>query len=113
MAVRETELGGTKLPKGAHMLVLYASGNDDETRFACPREFDTNRGNVGTHVAFGVGIHRCVGASLARMEIKVAAKELIKRVASLKLAIPVEDVKYAPTVATHQIASLPMTLSRR
>jgi cytochrome P450 len=113
MAVRETELGGTKLPKGAHMLVLYASGNDDETRFACPREFDTNRGNVGTHVAFGVGIHRCVGASLARMEIKVAAKELIKRVSSFKLAIPVEDVKYAPTVATHQIASLPMTLSRR
>jgi len=113
MAVCETELGGTKLPKDAHMLVLYASGNDDESRFTCPREFDTNRSNVGTHVSFGVGIHRCVGASLARMEIKVAAKELIKRVASLKLAIPVEDVKYAPTVATHQIAALPITLTRR
>lgn len=113
MTTCETELGGTKLPAGAHMLVLYASGNDDETRFSCPREFDTNRGNVGTHVAFGVGIHRCVGASLARMEIKVAAKELIKRIGNIKLAIPVEDVKYAPTVATHQIASLPMTFSRR
>lgn len=113
MTTCETELGGTKLPKGAHMLVLYASGNDDESRFACPREFDTSRGNVGTHVAFGVGIHRCVGASLARMEIKVAAKELIKRVSNLKLAIAPEEVKYAPTVATHQIASLPMTFSRR
>jgi cytochrome P450 len=113
MTTCETVLGGTKLPAGAHMLVLYASGNDDETRFACPREFDINRGNVGTHVAFGVGIHRCVGASLARMEIKVAARELIKRITNIKLAIPAEEVKYAPTVATHQIASLPMTFSRR
>lgn len=113
MTTRETVLGGTQLPKGAHMLVLYGSGNDDETRFACPRTFDASRGNVGTHVAFGVGIHRCIGASLSRMEIKVAAKELIKRVTNIKLAIPVEEVKYQPTVATHSIASLPMTLSRR
>jgi cytochrome P450 len=113
MATRETVLGGTTLPKGAHMLVLYGSGNDDETRFACPRTFDTSRGNVGTHVAFGVGIHRCIGASLSRMEIKVAAKELIKRIGSLKLTIPVEEVKYQPTVATHSIAALPMTFSRR
>jgi len=113
MTTRETVLGGQNLPKGAHMLVLYGSGNDDETRFACPRTFDTNRGNVGTHVAFGVGIHRCIGASLARMEIKVAAKELVKRITNMKLAIPAEQVKYQPTVATHQIASLPMTFSRR
>ena len=113
MATRDTELGGTKLPKGAHMLVLYASGNDDEKRFECPRTFDVARGNVGTHVAFGVGIHRCIGASLARMEIRVAAKELIKRVRDIQLAIPAEQVTYLPTVATHSISALPITLKRR
>ncbi|HET8711545.1 MAG TPA: cytochrome P450 [Spongiibacteraceae bacterium] len=113
MTTKETVLGGQKLPKGAHMLVLYASGNDDEAQFACPRTFDTNRGNLGSHVAFGVGIHRCIGSSLARMEIKVAAKELIKRIANFKLAIPLEDVKYQPTVATRSIESLPLTFTRR
>lgn len=113
MTTCETELGGQKLPAGAHMLVLYASGNDDEKQFECPRQFDMERGNLGSHVAFGVGIHRCVGASLARMEIKVAARELVKRVENLKLAVPVDDIKYQPTVATHSIARLPLTLTRR
>jgi cytochrome P450 len=113
MTTRETELGGTKLPKGAHMLVLYASGNDDESQFECPRSFDLNRGNLGSHVAFGVGIHRCIGASLARMEIKVAVRELVRRLCDFKLAIPAESVQYQPTVATRSIASLPMTLARR
>lgn len=113
MTTRETVLGGQALPKGAHMLVLYASGNDDEAQFACPRNFDINRGNIGTQVAFGVGIHRCIGSSLARMEIKVAARELVKRVDNIKLAVPVEEISYLPTVATHSIARLPLTLTRR
>ncbi len=113
MTTCETELGGQKLPKGAHMLVLYASGNDDESQFECPRQFDLNRPNVAHHVAFGVGIHRCIGASLARMEIKVAVKELLKKARDFKLAIPVEDIEYQKTVATHQIASLPITFTAR
>lgn len=113
MTTKETVLGGQKLPQGAHMLVLYASGNDDEAQFACPRNFDTSRGNLGSHVAFGVGIHRCIGASLARMEIKVAARELIKRVNNIQLAIAVDDIHYQPTVATRSIAALPLRFTRR
>src|SRR3546814_3492617 len=78
MTTCEVELGGTKLPKDAHLLVLYASGNDDESQFECPRNFDLTRSNLARHVAFGVGVHRCIGASLARMEIKVAARELVR-----------------------------------
>ena len=113
MATKETVLAGKTLPKGAHMLVLYASGNDDEAQFECPRNFDLSRGNVGTHVAFGVGIHRCIGSSLARMEIKVAAKELIKRVSEIKLAVPVAEITYGRSVATRSIAALPLTFKRR
>jgi cytochrome P450 len=81
--------------------------------FECPRRFDLNRGNLGKHVAFGVGVHRCIGASLARMEIKVAAREITQRIADIKLAVPVEELEYLPTVATRTIRQLPLSLTRR
>lgn len=113
MTIEETELGGQKLPKGAHLLVMYASGNDDENKFACPREFDMTRNNLGTHVAFGAGVHRCIGASLAKMEIKVAAVELVKRIAKINLTVAPEELTYLPTVATHAIGRLPITFEKR
>lgn len=109
---RDVELGGKFLPKGTQMLVVFESGNDDETEFACPQQFDTERSNLGRHVAFGGGVHRCIGAALARMEIKVAARELARRVAQVKLTIPEEKVEYLPTVATHTIKHLPLILVR-
>jgi cytochrome P450 len=113
MTTREVELGGRLLPNRAHLLVLYASGNDDESVFECPRRFDLNRSNLGKHVAFGVGVHRCIGASLARTEIKVAAREITRRIAGIKLAVSAEALQYLPTVATRTIRRLPLSLTRR
>jgi cytochrome P450 len=113
MTTKEVELGGKRLPKGAHMLLMFASGNDDETEFACPREFDMARSNLTHHVAFGAGVHRCIGAALARMEIKVAAREIVRRITDIRLTIPLDQIRYLPTVATHSIKSLPLTFSRR
>ena len=113
MTTREVELGGVVLPKGAQMLLMYASGNDDEKEFACPRDFDLSRGNLGRHLSFGAGVHRCVGLALARMEIKVAAREVARRIDDIELLIPREQVAYLPTVATHSIAKLPLKFSRR
>jgi len=93
--------------------VVFESGNDDETEFACPRDFDLERKNLAKHVAFGAGVHRCIGSSLARMEIKVAARELSKRLSGIKLTIPAESVEYLPTVATHSIRALPLIVTRR
>lgn len=113
MTTKEVELGGTLLPKGAHMLLLYASGNDDEAEFPCPRNFDLNRGNLGRHLSFSGGVHRCLGAPLARMEIRVAAQEIVRRLQDIRLAVPIEEINYLPTVATHSIASLPLAFSRK
>jgi cytochrome P450 len=113
MTTKEVEVGGVTLPKGAHLLLLYASANDDETEFPCPREFDLERPNLGRHMSFGGGVHRCAGAALARMELKVAAREIIKRIDNIELAVPVEEITYVPTVATHSIANLPCTFARR
>ncbi|VWX54209.1 cytochrome P450 [Novosphingobium sp. 9U] len=113
MTTKEVELGGKTLPSGAHLLLMYASANDQDDVFACPRDFDMERSNLGRHVSFGGGPHRCIGLSLARMEIRVAAREVIRKLQDIKLAVPVEELRYLPTVATHSLASLPITFTKR
>lgn len=113
MCVKETVVNGTTIPEGAHMLLVYGSGNDDETYFPEPRKFDPERPNLGRHVAFGGGPHRCIGLALARMEIKVAAREIVRRMKNLKLAVPEEELRYVPTVATRTLESLPITYEAR
>lgn len=113
MALEDTVVNGTTIPKGAHMLLVYDSGNDDETYFPEPRKFDMDRPNLGRHVAFGGGPHRCVGLALARMEVKLAAQEVARQMTDLKLAIPEDEIAYLKTVATHTIESLPITFDKR
>ncbi|PEQ11511.1 cytochrome [Novosphingobium sp. PC22D] len=112
-ATKDVVVNGTKIPKGAHMLLVYGSGNDDETVFPDPRAFDLTRPNLGRHVAFGGGPHRCIGLALARMEVKVAAREIVKQMKNMKLAIPESEITYTPTVATRTIESLPITYEPR
>lgn len=113
MTTCEVELGGTLLPKGAHLLLLWASGNDTESVFPDPRRFDMTRENVGRHLSFGAGAHRCIGAALARMEIKLTAREIVRQLTSLRLLLPVEEIRFVPTIATHPIAELPLAFRRR
>ena len=108
---REVELAGKVIPKDAHMLLLFPSANYDETVFAQPMAFDMSRGNLGQNTAFGGGAHRCVGSALAKMEIKVAAREIIRRLTDFKLEIDIADIKFVPTVTTRSIASLPISFS--
>jgi len=110
---KEVVINGTTIPADAHMLLVYGSGNDDETYFPEPRKFDIERQNIGRHVAFGGGPHRCIGLALARMEIKVAAREIVRQMKNIKLAIPQEDIHYLRTVATRTIESLPITYEKR
>jgi len=112
-AMKDVELGGTLVPKGAQLCVMYASANDDDTHFDHPRELDIQRPNVGTSLTFGSGIHKCVGLSLARMEIKVAAQEIIRRLDNIELAVPVEELTYLPTLASQSLERLPLTFTRR
>ena len=63
----DVELSGTTIPAGTMVLPLFASANHDDTRFPDPERFDITR-NAGGHLAFGYGIHFCLGAPLARIE---------------------------------------------
>jgi cytochrome P450 len=113
MTTREVELGGKTLPEGAHILLAYGSLNFDEREFSCPHEFDVDRPNLTRQLAFGAGAHRCIGAALARMELKVAAREIVRKLDRIKLMMPAEDLTYVPSIATHRIAHMPISFSRR
>lgn len=86
VTTREVELGGTMLPQGSPLLLLFGSANRDETVFPDPDAVDLDRSNVHEHVAFGRGLHQCPGAPLARAEIRVALPTLFDRFPDLRLA---------------------------
>lgn len=104
-------LGGTELPKGAHLLVLFASANDDESVFECPRQFDPSRVNLRKSLTFGAGVHLCLGVSLARMQLLVAARQTARRLRNLSLGIPVDEIRYLPNAALLAMESLPLTFT--
>jgi cytochrome P450 len=82
----EVELGGVRIPKGAQLQLLYASGNRDESEFKNPESFDARRSNASTHLSFGGGPHFCLGAALARIEGCIALQTLSERLPDLRLA---------------------------
>lgn len=111
--MREVELGGATIPALSQICVLFASANDDEAEFPRPRDLDLDRPNLGRQLSFGAGIHRCIGAALSRMEIKVAAQEVIRRLDDIRLAIPREEITYLPTLGTQTMERLPLTFRGR
>jgi cytochrome P450 len=76
VTVRDVELAGATIPAGASVLYLNGSANRDERKYAEPDRFDVLR-NARDHLAFGYGIHYCLGAELARVEAKVALETLL------------------------------------
>jgi cytochrome P450 len=74
---REAEIAGTAIPAAAFVMPLYGSANHDERVFADPERFDITR-DGGEHIAFGLGIHYCLGANLARLEGRIVLEEILK-----------------------------------
>ena len=82
----DSDLDGTPIAKGDWLLLSYLSANRDEAVFAEPMRFDIHRKNADEHLAFGIGVHFCLGAHLARMEIAAFFRELLPRLDSIELA---------------------------
>jgi cytochrome P450 len=96
------------------VLLCWASGNRDPQRFADPDKFDMDRANLNHHTAFGTGIHHCLGALLARQEMKCAIRDVVNSVESLELAIPPEKLDLSPSmVILRTLAALPVRLRAR
>jgi cytochrome P450 len=100
-----TELEGLTLEKGDRIYNSYLAANYDPVEFPDPRRFDIDRPNAAAHLSFGFGVHYCLGAKLARMEIERILRVLLDRLESVELAGPVE---YTRTTFAGGIKHLPI-----
>ena len=103
----DVEVRGVMIPAGSRVLLCYVSANRDEAVFDEPDRFDIAR-QPNPHVAFGFGPHFCLGASLARLEIKVALTEMISRLADLRLADEHTAVEHSRSSFVRGLQSLPV-----
>jgi cytochrome P450 len=107
--VREdTEFAGEPMRRGEQIMALLASANRDGSRFPHPERFDISR-EPNRHLAFGTGIHSCLGAALARLEGQVAFATLLARFPRLALAIARVDVKWRDATFLRGLTRLPVT----
>jgi cytochrome P450 len=107
-ATADVLVNGTLIRRGEQVLVSLPSANRDPDRFVRPDELDFDR-PLRPHLAYGYGIHHCVGLSLARMEMHVAFPALLRRFPSLQLAIGFDEVSYRRSNVTYGVHSLPVT----
>jgi cytochrome P450 len=100
-------LGGTGIPAGVPVLVALAAANRDPQRFPDPDRLDLDR-EAGGHLAFGHGIHRCVGAPLARAEAEIALRAVLARFPRLRLAVPADQLEWRRTRLMRGLTALPV-----
>jgi cholest-4-en-3-one 26-monooxygenase len=105
----EIELHGRHIPSGASVLLMYGSANRDERRFVDPDRFDVRR-HPNPHVSFGFGSHFCLGASLARLEIRVMYEELLRRLPDVQLA-PGAVIERSPSSFIRGITTMPVVFT--
>jgi cytochrome P450 family 142 subfamily A polypeptide 1 len=84
VAAVDAEVGGQPIEAGQQLVLMYSSANRDPAHFDEPERYDVTR-SPNNHIAFGFGTHFCLGAALARMEIRLFFAELVRRVRSMRL----------------------------
>ncbi len=108
-ATKDLEINGQKIRKGDMIMTFIGSANRDEAVFKDPDKFDITRPNSKEHMAFGTGVHVCLGANLAVLEGKVALKVILKRLDDLELAVgDKHQIRPLPFPFFYGLANLPL-----
>lgn len=108
-AAQDVEVRGKVIPAGQRVLLVQASANRDPRRFADPDVLDLRRGD-NRNVAFGFGIHYCLGAPLARLEAQIALPRMLRRLAGREVAD--DELAYQPLLLTRGLTRLPVPPAR-
>ncbi|HSP77371.1 MAG TPA: cytochrome P450 [Myxococcaceae bacterium] len=108
IAKEDLKLGGIHVPKGAKLSVGLASANRDPERFPNPDAFDISRPEAHRNIAFGKGIHVCLGAPLARLEGQLAFESLFQRFPKLRLAVPADELRWSMGVGMRGFSRIPV-----
>jgi cytochrome P450 len=108
-AVADTEINGKQIKKGDKIILWYNSGNRDEAVFPDGDKWDVTRENSRRHLSFGYGIHRCLGARLAELQLQVLIEEMVKRNMDVTLIGKPERI---PSCFTHGFHKMMVTASK-
>ncbi|CAM5448407.1 cytochrome P450 [Streptomyces atroolivaceus] len=108
VATADLEIGGVLIRAGEGVIGLSASGNHDEAVFPDPDRLDIERGGRH-HLAFGHGIHQCIGQNLAKLELEVVFNALLARIPGLKLATPVAELPFKDSMGVYGLHKLPVS----
>lgn len=110
VALQDVEFRGVRIPQGAPIMLSLASANRDEEVFEDPHRFEIRRKNARRQLTFGNGVHFCLGAPLARLEMKIVFEEFSKRFPKMKLVQP-DTAAHMHTFVFRAAHALPVTLS--
>ena len=103
----DVAIGGVTIPASEQVIPLFATANRDPSVFIDPDRFAVTR-DAASHLSFGAGMHHCLGAQLARVELQEAFRGLIGRLPGLRLAVPASELEFKPGMAIHSLRELPV-----
>ena len=106
-ALADAEINGQRIAKDEKVVMWYGAGNRDPEVFPSPDVFDMTRENVSKHIAFGHGVHKCLGSRVAQMQLRTAYEQLFDRFPNIAFT---GDIKYAPNALVHAISKLKVNL---
>jgi cytochrome P450 len=110
-AREDVTIAGVTIPRGALVFAALASANRDERQFENPDRLDITREN-NKHLAFGLGVHFCLGAPLARLEGQIAINTLLRRCRDLRLAVPRDALRWRRGLVLRGLEALPVTFAK-
>jgi cytochrome P450 len=113
IATADTELNGVQIPSGATLMIKFGSANRDEQLFSESANFDVTRDNLKSQIAFGQGVHHCIGAPLARQELIVSWKVILERMTNFQLPAGEEELKFLPSLLLHGPVDLNINFEKR
>ena len=105
LTTRDTTLGGIEIPEGSRILLMMGSGNHDEAMFPDGAKFDATRKNAKKHLGLGLGAHFCMGAPLARLEMRIILEQLTRRLPDMEL-VDDQSWAYLPTLVFRGVQNL-------
>lgn len=110
---QDVTVGGVELPAGSRIMLRFAAANRDPDQYPQPDALDISRSNAGTHLAFGAGIHHCIGANLAREEMVHTFDLLLERIDNLHYLPGRNDFRHHPSIILRGLKSLHVGFEKR
>lgn len=111
-ATEDTEVGGVAIPKGGCLHLRIPAGNRDEEQFGCPASVDLGRPAIRNHLAFGNGVHYCLGVHLTRAEMRLALNRIFDRMTDMKIDTSKGPVRHNYKTQVRSLTGLPITFKR-